>query len=169
MKIVFEVNGKKVPLKSLKYISKKEQLEVMKNWFFENFEDPANACPYESREGSYAYIYGGPYDASEELQAIFDQYVKAEYIEELVDDLQTQCVDWSGNSNNVDDWYNDDIYDAVTSSDNPYLKFIDNINKIKNLQKIKLNNSKKTTCLVCSTRMLLQLWKRFMLNYSLTL
>ncbi len=47
VKIVFEVNGKKVPLKSLKYISKKNQLEVMKNWFFENFEDPANACPYE--------------------------------------------------------------------------------------------------------------------------
>ncbi|VFS19418.1 Uncharacterised protein [Escherichia coli] len=38
VKIVFEVNGKKVPLKSLKYISKKDQLEVMKNWFFENFE-----------------------------------------------------------------------------------------------------------------------------------
>ena len=37
VKIVFEVNGKKVPLKSLKYISKKDQLEVMKNWFFENF------------------------------------------------------------------------------------------------------------------------------------
>ncbi|MCG6518527.1 hypothetical protein MC008_26515, partial [Escherichia coli] len=54
VKIVFEVNGKKVPLKSLKYISKKDQLEVMKNWFFENFEDPANACPYESREGGYA-------------------------------------------------------------------------------------------------------------------
>ncbi|BDH20848.1 hypothetical protein PrNR1418_41390 (plasmid) [Providencia rettgeri] len=39
MKIVFEVNGKKVQLKSLKYISKKDQLEVMKNWFFENFEE----------------------------------------------------------------------------------------------------------------------------------
>lgn len=131
VKIVFEVNGKKVPIKSLKYISKKDQLEVMKNWFFENFEDPANACPYESREGGYAYIYGGPYDASEELQSIFDQYVKSEYIEELVDDLQTQCFDWSGNSNNIDDWYGDDIYDAVTSSGNPYLKFIDNIDKIK--------------------------------------
>ncbi len=143
VKIVFEVNGKKVPLKSLKYISKKDQLEVMKNWFFENFEDPANACPYESREGGYAYIYGGPYDASEELQSIFGQYVKSEYIEELVDELQTQCFDWSGNSNNIDDWYDDDIYDAVTSSGNPYLKFIDNIDKIKKLAKDKTEQQQK--------------------------
>ncbi|MEG2505582.1 MAG: hypothetical protein RSB44_12995, partial [Carnobacterium sp.] len=47
--------------------------------------------------------------------------------------LQTQCFDWSGNSNNIDDWYDDDIYNAVTSSENPYLKFIDNIDKIKKL------------------------------------
>ena len=59
MKIVFEVNGKKVPLKSLKYISKENQLEVMRNWFFANFEDPANSCPYDGKEGGYAYIYGG--------------------------------------------------------------------------------------------------------------
>ena len=141
--IVIEVNGKKVPLKSLKYISKKDQLEVMKNWFFENFEDPANACPYESREGGYFYIYGGPYDASEELQSIFGQYVKSEYIEELVDDLQTQCFDWSGSSNNIDDWYDDDIYDAVTSSGNPYLNFIDNIDKIKKLAKDKTEQQQK--------------------------
>ena len=83
MKVVFNVNGKKVPLKSLQYISKANQLEVMRNWFFENFEDPANSCPYESREGGYAYIYGGPYEASEELQAMFEGYVKFDYIQEL--------------------------------------------------------------------------------------
>ncbi|BEE00821.1 hypothetical protein VAWG001_24350 [Aeromonas dhakensis] len=143
MKIVFEVNGKKVPLKSLKYISKENQLEVMRNWFFANFEDPANSCPYDGKEGGYAYIYGGPYDASEELQAMFDQYVKFEYIEELVDELQMQCFDWSGNSNNVDDWYDDDIYDAVTSSGKPYIKFIDNIDKIKALAKDKTEQQQK--------------------------
>ncbi|WP_231111288.1 hypothetical protein, partial [Mycobacterium avium] len=72
-------------------------------------------------------------------------------------------------SNNIDDWYDDDIYDAVTSSGNPYLKFIDNIDKIKKLAKDKTEQQQKTTCLVCSTRMLLQLWKRFMLSYSLIL
>ena len=143
MKIVFEVNGKKVPLKSLKYKSKEDQLEVMRNWFFANYEDPTNYCPYDGREGGYAYIYGGPYDASEELQAMFDQYIKFEYIEELVDELQIQCFDWSGNSNNIDDWYDDDIYNAVTSSGNPYMKFIDNIDKIKKLAKDKTEQQQK--------------------------
>lgn len=143
MKIVFKVNGKKVPLKSLKYISKQNQLEVMRDWFFANFEDPANSCPYDGREGGYAYIYGGPYDASEELQEMFEQYVKLEYIEELVDELNMECDNWSGNSDNVDDWYDDDIYDAVTSSSQPYIKFIDNIDKIKSLANNKNEQQQK--------------------------
>ena len=34
-----------------------------------NFEDPANETPYESSEGGYIYIWGGPYDALEQLSA----------------------------------------------------------------------------------------------------
>ncbi|CAJ1808745.1 hypothetical protein [Aeromonas veronii] len=133
MKIVFNVNGKKVPIKSLQYISKANQLEVMRNWFYENFEDPVHSCPYNGREGGYAYIHGGPYDASEELQAMFGEYVKFDYIEELANDLNFECTDWSGNSNNIDDWYDEDIYDAVTSSDNPFAKFIETTDNIKTL------------------------------------
>jgi len=141
--IVFNVGGKKVPLKSLKYISKENQLEVMREWFYENYEDPANSCPYESREGGYAYIYGGPYDANQELQDMFDPYVKFDYIEELVSELQQQCYDWSGNSNNIDDWYDEDLYDAVTSSERPFVKFVANIDSIKALAKDKSAQQQK--------------------------
>ncbi|CAM8469786.1 TPA: hypothetical protein J4Z52_001170 [Escherichia coli] len=134
MKVVFNIDGKKVPLNSLRYKSKEDQIEVMRNWFFENFEDPANACPYESREGGYHYIYGGPYDASEELQAMFEPYVKSNYIEELVGELQGECYEWSGSSNNID-WYDDDLYDAVISSEKPFDKFLENVEKIKALAK----------------------------------
>lgn len=48
---VFILNDRKVRLKSMQYKSKADQLEVMRNWFYQNYEDPANACPYESREG----------------------------------------------------------------------------------------------------------------------
>ncbi|MBO8133100.1 MULTISPECIES: hypothetical protein [Dickeya] len=143
MKVVFNVNGKKVPLKSLQYISKANQLEVMRNWFFENFEDPANSCPYETREGGYAYIYGGPYEASEELQAMFEGYVKFGYIQELVNELQEQCYEWSGNSNNIDDWYDEDLYDAVTSSEKPFFKFVENIDGIKSLAKGEYTNEQE--------------------------
>ncbi|HHR6215156.1 TPA: hypothetical protein ACS705_001262 [Providencia alcalifaciens] len=131
MKVVFNVDGKKVPLKSLQYISKTNQLEVMRNWFFENFEDPVHSCPYNGGDGGYAYIYGGPYDAREELQAMFEGYVKLDLIEELVSELQEECYDWSANSNNIDDWYDDDLYSAVTSSEEPFVKFNENLNKIR--------------------------------------
>lgn len=54
---VFILNDRKVRLKSMQYKSKADQLEVMRNWFYQNYEDPANACPYESREGVYLYIW----------------------------------------------------------------------------------------------------------------
>lgn len=142
MKINFNVHGKKVPLQSLRYISKENQLEVMRNWFYDNFEDPAESCPYDGREGGYAYIYGGPYDANDELQSMFGENVKLNYIEELADELQEHCWEWSGNSNNVD-WYDEDLYDAVTSSHNPFVKFVENIEKIKSLAIIEYQSNHK--------------------------
>ncbi|MFQ1713036.1 hypothetical protein [Aeromonas veronii] len=140
MDVRFELNGKKVPLRSLKYKSKDDQLEVMRNWFYENYEDPVESCPYNGREGGYAYIYGGPYDAAEELQTMFEAYVKDDYIEELVDELNFECTEWSRNSHLLDDWFDEhefdeDLYDAVISSENPYQKFVDNIDSIKTLAK----------------------------------
>ncbi|WP_455871913.1 hypothetical protein [Serratia proteamaculans] len=143
MKMTFNINGKNVPPQSLKYKSKEDQLEVMRSWFFENFEDPAHSCPYNGREGGYAYIYGGPFDAQEELEMTFGGYIKDNYIEELVDELQYECYEWSGNSNNVDDWYDDDLYSAVTSSEEPMVKFEENINIIKSLGKGTYNEDQK--------------------------
>jgi hypothetical protein len=34
------------------------QLRVMKHWFHQHFEDPAEECPHESAEGGYQYIWG---------------------------------------------------------------------------------------------------------------
>ncbi|MEO8592699.1 MAG: DUF262 domain-containing protein [Candidatus Solibacter sp.] len=47
-------------------------VDRMIRWFFENYEDPANGVPYESAEGGYQYIAGGPYDAEEVLSEEFD-------------------------------------------------------------------------------------------------
>ncbi len=43
----------------------------MVNWFLTRFEDPTNRMPYNGREGGFQYIYGGPYDAREELSEAF--------------------------------------------------------------------------------------------------
>jgi hypothetical protein len=33
------------------------------DWFFEHYKDPADGVPFDSGEGGYQYISGGPYDA----------------------------------------------------------------------------------------------------------
>ena len=48
-----------------------EIVESMVSWFFTNFEDPAEHTPYESAEGGYQFIWGGPCDAREELEDAF--------------------------------------------------------------------------------------------------
>lgn len=41
------------------------RVEAMVKWFFAHYEDPANQTPVS--EGEYIYIWGGPYDAREQI------------------------------------------------------------------------------------------------------
>lgn len=43
-------------------------IDEIRTWFFENYEDPAIRTPYESAEGGYQYIWGGPYTTAEVLE-----------------------------------------------------------------------------------------------------
>jgi hypothetical protein len=55
----------------------------MHRWFTQNYCDPAEETPYNSEEGGYLYIHGGPYDAMEELESRFGGVVEFETIEHL--------------------------------------------------------------------------------------
>ncbi len=69
-------------------------VEAMVEWFFLNFEDPAHHTPYESAEGGYQYIWGGPYDAKEELWDAFPD-APEELIERAADEIQSDGLfDW---------------------------------------------------------------------------
>jgi len=83
---------------ALKKADPELQKEVMRVWFYGQFEDPVHSCPYNSEEGGYQFIYGGPYDANEELQNEFSDIVPYEFIEELADELENECSEWSGDS-----------------------------------------------------------------------
>ena len=72
-----------------------EQREVMREWFFTYFEDPANETPYESREGGYIWIHGGPYNAEEELREEFESIVGEEPIMVLVNELLDLGHEWA--------------------------------------------------------------------------
>lgn len=78
----------------LAYEERDVQLDVMRTWFYENFEDPAERTPYESGEGGYIWIWGGPYYANEELEEEFGGIVQNDVIEKLSSELDSECNEW---------------------------------------------------------------------------
>jgi hypothetical protein len=100
------LDGKAVSAAVLKRMGKDKQIAVMREWFFTNFSDP-NDLPYDSSEGGYQWIWGGPYDASDELHDEFEGFAKDDAIEALVSELQDENWEWSGNP----DLYEPDVDD----------------------------------------------------------
>lgn len=74
--------------------------------------------PYNSREGGYQYIYGGPYDAETELRENFEGIVSDDVILKAVDKVQSEGIfDWAPSGRHPDqvavaeeaaaeDWHN---------------------------------------------------------------
>lgn len=68
-------------------------IEKMIEWFGENYEDPANDVPHDSREGGYQYGPGEPYDPIEVLQEEFDT-VSEEDIEIAASKIYEEGSEW---------------------------------------------------------------------------
>jgi hypothetical protein len=75
-------------------------VDAMVEWFFDNFEDPVHATPWE---GDYVYIWGGPYDANEELEDAFGDKLEEQFgeklrvrvIAEAVDRIEEDGFEWA--------------------------------------------------------------------------
>ena len=110
---------------------KKTQKEYMRIWFFRHYDNPVNACPYESQEGGFQFIWGGPYEANDVLSNEFSDIVADDVIGELAIELEDEesCDEWSGIPEQ-------DESDAVGSATNFYESFRDSMENIKSLAKI---------------------------------
>jgi hypothetical protein len=76
-------------------LERESRIQQMVDWFFENFQDPANSLPYESAEGGYIWIDGGPYDALEQIGDNFSGEDQA-LIEAAVERVQSDGLfDWA--------------------------------------------------------------------------
>ena len=117
-----EIDRQDVSLTAIAEMDREEQVGVMREWFFENYEDPVERTPYESREGGYIYIWGGPYYAPDEL-TVFSGYVPDDVIESLGEELSSICFDWTGASKPED--YQDIYIDTILCS-NEYFDSFDN-------------------------------------------
>jgi hypothetical protein len=90
---------------ALKKMGKERQIEFMREWFGERYEDPTVSQPYDSEEGGYIYINGGPFDTREELESEFSLFVKETALEELIEELEADCTDWTHTDRYSDTWY----------------------------------------------------------------
>ena len=87
----------------LRALPAQEQQEHMVAWFHSQFWDPAQETPYNGREGGYQYIYGGPYEAREELEEKFGGVVNDTIIESAVDDIEADgTYEWAPSPSHPD-------------------------------------------------------------------
>jgi hypothetical protein len=103
-------------------LSQEDAVEAVKNWFLQNFEDPVHSTPHDSSEGGYLYIWGGPYEASDVLDAFYSGQTSPELIEAVLGELESESLEWvpnSGRRQPPEDWIDHD------STDDPYKIFMD--------------------------------------------
>jgi hypothetical protein len=95
-------------------------IEAVKSWFLSNFEDPVHNTPYSGREGGYQYIWGGPYDAREEIEGYFGSSLTQEVIDRVVEDLEADALDWAPNDRRIYD--EEESLDDESGSDTDYAR-----------------------------------------------
>ncbi|OBY05974.1 hypothetical protein BAE36_17380 [Rhizobium leguminosarum bv. trifolii] len=77
-------------------LSKRRKVQAMVQWFHENYEDPAVRMPYESAEGGYQWIWGGPYDAGEQIGDEFSDISDQASIDEAAAEITGDGLsDWA--------------------------------------------------------------------------
>jgi hypothetical protein len=112
-----------------------EQSDAMREWFREHYEDPAERTPYESAEGGYIWIFGGPYDAHEELEAEFSGVVPDEVIAALAEELN-DIMPWWARSADYDNDEDDSLWDAISANADAQGTFAGAIATIREIMEI---------------------------------
>ena len=107
------------------------QVDVMETWFRTLYEDPAERTPYESREGGYIWIWGGPYEASEVLGDEFSGTVDQDVIDSLVQNLDSECGSWAATERPGD--YEDDFIADITEITDYHANFLDALSDVRML------------------------------------
>ncbi len=69
-------------------------VQQMVRWFFERYEDPAENTPFESAEGGYQYIHGGPVTADDVLDDEFATRFEPMEIQQAADFISEWGDEW---------------------------------------------------------------------------
>lgn len=68
--------------------------QVLADLFLAHFMDPANGAPYESAEGGYLYVAGGPYSAREELEFYAPLRLEDATLDAAVELIEDEGTEW---------------------------------------------------------------------------
>ncbi len=109
----------------------------MRHWFSANYEDPVENTPYESAEGGYIYIWGGPYDPREELDGEFVGVIPDKLIEDLAKELHEISWEWTGHPDSAD--IDDYLYDSIAAFSKQLDAFHSSVLDIQKLLKTKVD------------------------------
>ena len=115
------------PPENFNDLSVEEAVKLIQDWFFNNFEDPAHSTPYDSGEGGYQYIWGGPYEAADVISNVFAGVAAEEVINAAIEAIEHEGLVWVPNERRIqppeDDWL-----DRYIPSD-PHGIFLDSYNQ----------------------------------------
>lgn len=80
---------------SVSGMAEDDAVDAVIEWFLANFEDPVHETPFESAEGGYQYIWGGPYETRDIIETVFgDDGVSPSIIEAVIRQLETETSEW---------------------------------------------------------------------------
>jgi hypothetical protein len=83
-----------LPPDDFKGLEPDDAIALIRDWFFDNFEDPAHSTPYESAGGGYQYIWGGPYNTRDIVENVFADTASDELIETAIDEIELEGMEW---------------------------------------------------------------------------
>ena len=99
-------------------LSMDEAVELIRQWFFDNFEDPVHSVPYNSREGGYLYVWG-PYNARDIIENVFADTASDELIDAAINSVEAEGYEWVPSMRRIQYEAHDDEMGADVPASNP--------------------------------------------------
>ncbi len=126
--------GEHITSGKIKKLPADQQIEMIRHWFDDRYTWP-NELPYDSGEGGYQWIWGGPYDAKDALENEFGGIASDDAIKALVSELEDISYEWSGKPS--DDDYDHDQLSQWIADTEPYFALVTSLADIESTAKRK--------------------------------
>ena len=77
--------------------TEEQAYQWLHHWVLARYENPVESCPYESAEGGFQFIWGGPYDLSEVLETSWADVFTEAFCARVATRLEEEegCYTWS--------------------------------------------------------------------------